>query len=320
MVLQRIRRSVGGLQTPGAGLATGALAATSKGVSDPAPFDRDAVRRHRIRAEARLDRVAPILDEAAARLVDRLDDMTRRFEHALDLGGRRSVAPLLRARGIETTCLDLARARDPAAPGLTAIGDEERLPFAEGAFDLVVASLSLHWVNDLPGALIQIRRCLRPDGLFLASLPVLDTLGPLRRALFEAESALRDGVSPRVSPFPELRDCAGLLQRAGFALPVADLETIALEYGDGLALLRDLRDAGESNAIRLRDRRIPPRALIPLALARLSADPAAARPDGRIAMPLRMAVMTAWSPSPAQPRALAPGQFATPLADVLERP
>ena len=134
------------------------------------------------------------------------------------------------------------------APAVAA--DEEWLPFAPASFDLVVASLSLHWVNDLPGALIQLRQALRPDGLLLASLPALGTLAELRTALTEAEAALTGGAAPRVSPFPDLRDCAGLLQRAGFALPVADVDDIRLLYADPLALLRDLRAAGEANAVR----------------------------------------------------------------------
>ena len=119
--------------------------------------------------------------------------------------------------------------------------------------DLVVASLSLHWVNVLPGALIQLRQALRPDGLLLASVPALGTLAELRRALTEAEAALTGGASPRVSPFPDLRDCAALLQRAGFALPVADVEEITLLYADRLALLREQRAAAEANAVWLRE-------------------------------------------------------------------
>ena len=152
----------------------------------------------------------------------------------------------------------------------------------------MVANLSLHWVNDLPGALIQLRHALRPDGLLLASLPALGTLDELRRALTEAEAALTGGAAPRVSPFPDLRDCAGLLQRAGYVLPVADVEMIRLRYADPLALLQDLRAAGETNAVRLRDRRIPPRDLFPAALAALPEE------DGRVGVTLRMAVMTGW--------------------------
>ena len=272
-----------------------------------APFDRRAVRLHRERAAARVDQVRPILDEAADRLLDRLDDVARRFDAALDLGGRGAVAPRLAARGIGTVVsLDLATAMARQAGGLAVAGDEERLPFRNGAFDLVIASLSLHWVNDLPGALIQIRRVLRPDGLFLASIPVLDTFRPLRSALVDAETALHGGASPRVSPFPELRDGASLLQRAGFALPVA--------YADPFGLLRDLRDAGETNAIALRDRRVPSRHLFPVALA------AASDHTGALPVALRLGMLTGWAPAATQPKPLERGAFRTKLTDVFGDP
>jgi SAM-dependent methyltransferase len=253
-------------------------------------FDRGAVRRHRERAAGSVERVADILRDAAERLLDRLDDTTRRFGHALDVGGRGITAKLLRARGIDTVACDLAPAMAALSGAPAVAADEEWLPFAPASFDLVVASLSLHWVNDLPGALIQLRRALRPDGLLLASLPALGTLGELRTALTEAEAALTGGAAPRVSPFPDLRDCAALLQRAGFVLPVADAEEIRVLYADPLALLRDLRAAGETNAVALRDRRVPPRALFPQALAAL------ARQDGRVCATLRLAVLTGWAP------------------------
>src|SRR5580704_8835350 len=208
-------------------------------------FDRAAVRRHRDRAAATVDGVAEVLRDAAGRLLDRLDDTTRRFSQALDVGGRGVVAPLLRARGIEVVSCDLSPSMAALNGGSAVAADEEFLPFAPASFDLVVASLSLHWVNDLPGALIQMRLALRPEGLLLASLPALGTLGELRRALTEAEAALTGGAAPRVSPFADLRDCAALLQRAGFVLPVADAEELRLLYADPFALLRDLRSAGE---------------------------------------------------------------------------
>jgi len=256
-------------------------------------FDRTAVRRHRDRAARSVGQVADVLRDAAERLLDRLDDTTIRFSQALDVGGRGVVAPMLRARGIETVSCDLSPAMAAVNPGPVVAANEEFLPFAPASFDLIVANLSLHAVNDLPGALIQLRQALKPDGLFLASIPALGTLTELRSALTEAEAAVTGGVSPRVSPFPELRDCAGLLQRAGFAVPVADMEEISLHYADPFALLRDLRAAGETNTVRLRDRRIPPRTLFPMALAALPVV------NGRAAVSLRMAVMTGWAPAAA---------------------
>ncbi|WP_264714622.1 methyltransferase domain-containing protein [Limobrevibacterium gyesilva] len=279
--------------------------------ADMTVFDRRAVRRHRDRAAASVQDVADILHDAAERLLDRLDDISRRFTRALDVGGRGVVAPMLRARGIETICCDLSPAMAARAGAPAVAADEEFLPFAPGSFDLVVASLSLHWVNDLPGTLIQLRMALKPDGVLLASLPALGTLAELRRALTAAEAEITGGASPRVSPFPDLRDCAGLLQRAGFALPVADAEDIRLLYADPLALLRDLRAAGETNAVALRNRRIPPRALFPAALAALP------QTDGRIPATLRLAMLTGWAPAPTQPQPLKRGSARISLADAL---
>ncbi len=280
----------------------------------PLLFDRRAVRAHRTRAASRCARVAPILEEAAAWLLDRLDDTTRRFTAALDLGGRGIVAPLLRARGIATVACDLSPRMAALSGGPAVAADEEWLPFAPASFDLVVASLSLHWVNDLPGTLIQLRRALRPDGLLLASLPAAGTLASLRAALAEAEVALCGGLAPRVAPFPDLRDCAGLLQRAGFALPVADLEEIALDYAAPMALLADLRAAGESNALAERSRRVPPRGVFARALARL------AGADGRLKVVLPMAMLTGWAPAPGQPQPARRGSGQVSLADVLRSP
>jgi len=274
-------------------------------------FDRGALRRRRARAAATVGHVAPILRDAAEWLLDRLYDTTRRFSRALDIGGRGIVAPLLRARGIDTVSCDLAPAMAALNPAPYLAADEEALPFAAGSFDLVVASVSLHAVNDLPGALIQLRRVLRPDGLLLASLPAVGTLGELRTALAEAEAALSGGVAPRVSPFPDLRDCAGLLQRAGFALPVADIEDIRLLYAEPFALLRDLRLAGEANVLRQRHRAVPHRLLFPAALASLP------REEGRVPVTLRLAMLTGWAPAATQPQPLRPGSAAMRLADAL---
>ncbi len=272
-------------------------------------FDRRAVRLHRDRAAGRVEQVAPVLAEVAERLLDRLDDTTRQFTRALDLGGRGQVAPRLRARGIETVSCELS----PAMARLdgAVVGDPEWLPFAPGSFDLVVANLSLHLVNDLPGALIQLRAAMRPDGLLLASMPALGTLGELRSALAEAEAEITGGASPRVSPFAGLADCAALLQRAGFALPVADADSLTLLYTDPFQLLRDLQAAGESNAVALRDRRIPSRVLFPAALARLPLQ------DGRAQATLRLAMMTGWAPGPSQPQPIARGSARTSLAEAL---
>jgi SAM-dependent methyltransferase len=221
------------------------------------------------------------------------------------------VAPLLRARGIAVVSCDLSPKMAGLNGGLSVAADEEFLPFAPASFDLVVANLSLHAINDLPGALIQLRHALKPDGLFLASLPVLGTLDRLRAALTEAEAELSSGASPRVAPFPDLRDGAALLQRAGFALPVADAEEIELRYATPFNLLRDLQAAGESNAIIARSRHVPPRALFPMAVAATTAE------DGTLSARLRLAMLTGWAPSANQPKPLKPGSAQVSLAQVL---
>jgi len=257
-------------------------------LSDAEIFDKNAVRRHRDRAAGTIHTVLPVLDELADRLLDRLDDTNRRFKTALDLGGRGSIGPKLAARGMTVVSADLS----PLLAGRGDLGvaaDPEFLPFGAAKFDLIIAHLSLHWVNDLPGALIQLRRSLQPEGLFLASMPALGTLGALRTALLEAEEMLTGAVNPRISPYPDLRDCAGLLQRAGFSLPVADVEDIEFLYANPLALLHELRAAGETNAVLARRRKIPPRALFPTALAALPMR------EGRYVAKLRMAIMTGWA-------------------------
>lgn len=279
----------------------------------PVIFDRKAVKAHRTRSARLQTSVMPILDAAADILMDRLDDVTRHFTCALDLGGRGVMAQRLTARGIPVISSDLSRAMAACAPEHAICADEETLPFAPHSFDLVTASLSLHWINDLPGTFSQICRILKPDGLFLASMPILPTLRPLRQALDDAELALCDGISPRVSPLPTQQSCAHLLQRAGFALPVVDTEKLDLRYRSLMALLRDLRAAGETNALALRSKTVPPRLLFPAAAAELNPDQA-----DTFAMPLHMAILTAWAPSPTQQKPLKPGAFTHTLESVLD--
>jgi SAM-dependent methyltransferase len=183
-------------------------------------------------------------------------------------------------------------ARRAPAPNL--VCDAEALPFRSHAFDLVLSNLLLHWTNDLPGALLQLRHALKPGGLLLASLFGGETLGELGGALMEAELEQEGGASPRVSPFADLRDLGGLLQRAGFREPVADGDRIAVTYADAHALMRDLRLMGESNALIERRRGMTRRATLARAaeLYRLR-HPA---PDGRIAASFQIMTLTAWAP------------------------
>jgi len=286
--------------------------------SDMQVFDRRAVRAHRDRAAPGMPGHDFLFREAADRLADRLLDFKRAFPRALDLGCRGGIlAEVLRGRGgIEVLVqADLSLAMARGARGLCLVADEEALPFAPESFDLVLSVLDLHWVNDLPGTLLQIRRCLKPDGLFLASMLGGDTLSELRDVLLAAEAEVEGGASPRISPFAELRDAGALLQRAGFALPVADSERIAVTYADALALMRDLRGMGESNAIYERRRSFSRRATLARAAA-LYAERHAPVP-GRIEASFEVLTLTGWRPHESQQQPLRPGSARNRLATKL---
>ncbi|MGH6932391.1 MAG: methyltransferase domain-containing protein [Dongiaceae bacterium] len=284
-------------------------------------FDRPLVRRHRERAAPNLSAHDFLFRETAKRLADRLDDVTRKFPLALDLGchGGELAAAIDGHGGVErlVQCdLSPAMARRAARNGRpTLAADEEALPFATGGFDLILSNLSLHWVNDLPGCLSQIRSCLKPDGLFLACLLGGGTLGELRQALTEAELAETGGVGPRISPFTDLRDAGGLLQRAGFALPVVDSDTITVSYPDIGRLLRDLRGMGETNTVKARSGRPLRRSILARAdehyRQRFGGD------DGRLPATFRIIYLTAWAPHESQQQSLRPGSAKTRLAEAL---
>jgi SAM-dependent methyltransferase len=264
-------------------------------------FDRRVWRLRRDRAAGR---VAFLHDEVAERLVDRLDLVNRDFPATVDLGAGNGTLTRALARRTGSRLLIAAEPAErllSAAPAPRVRADPEFLPFRDASLDLVASCLVLHWCGDLPGALIQIRRALKPDGLLLAALLGGSTLVELRTALFEAELAEEGGVSPRVSPTVELGDAAVLLQRAGFAMPVADSETITVTYPDMLALLHDLRGMGETNALAAR-RPYLRRAT----LARAAAIYAErfANPDGRLRATFEVLFLTGWAPHPdhAQPR------------------
>ncbi|MEE8246062.1 MAG: methyltransferase domain-containing protein [Alphaproteobacteria bacterium] len=281
-------------------------------------FDRGAVRRHRERASPRFAGHRFLVAEVAERLADRLSDVTREFAAALDLGchsGELSTA--LKGRGgiRRLVQADLSEAMVRRASGLRLVCDEELLPFAPASFDLILSVLSLHWVNDLPGALAQIARCLKPDGLFLAALLGGETLHELRQALITAELEEEGGASPRVSPFVELRDAGQLLQRAGLALPVVDSDTITVTYGDALELMAELRGMGESNAVLDRRHGLTRRATL-LRAAELYRE-LYADGDGRLPATFQVLTLTAWAPHESQQKALAPGSARSLLAEAL---
>ncbi len=291
--------------------------------SPPDPFDRCAHRAHRARAARTLPAHDFLFDEVGSRLLDRLDDIRRDFTNVLDLSCRGgALATALRARGpadglvVQADLAPQMAAAARRANGLPAVAaDEEWLPFKEASLDLVISNLGLHWVNDLPGALVQIRRVLKPDGLFLATLFGAGTLETLRSVLMEAEIEVEGGASPRVSPFAEVRDGGDLLSRAGFALPVADNETLRVSFADPLALMRDLGAMGESTSAHARRKTFSRRATLALAAARYPR-----QPDGRIEAEFGIITLTAWAPGPGQQQPLRPGSATARLADHLGTP
>jgi len=283
------------------------------------PFDRRLLRLRRDRAADRLTDHRFLFREVAARLIERLDDIKRRFPLALDLGCHTGeVRQVLQSRSdIETlvqTDLSSAMARQAAdGSGLALAADEEALPFAPASFDLVLSSLSLHWVNDLPGALFQIHQILKPDGLFLAAMLGGGTLAELRSAFVEAELAKQGGAGSHVAPFADVRDAGNLLQRAGFALPVADAETITVTYPDIFALMRDLRGMGETYAGTAHTPLHRDSVLRAAEIYRSNYTD----DDGRIRASFEVIYLTAWAPHESQPKALKPGSAGARLAEAL---
>jgi NADH dehydrogenase [ubiquinone] 1 alpha subcomplex assembly factor 5 len=309
---------------PGQGrlpLPAATLSPYIRAVSLPDPllvFDRATLRDRRERAARDWRECAFLKREIAGRLVERLDDVRRTFPLALDLGchGDEIAAALAERKAVgHLVRTDLSFSFARGARGPAVVADEEALPFAAGRFDLVVSAMDLHWVNDLPGTLIQIRRILKPDGLFLGAMLGGGTLWQLRQSLAAAESEIEGGLSPRVSPFADLRDAAGLLMRAGFALPVADSETIEVEYSNALALMRELGAMGESNLIAERRRGFTRRATL-LRTAEIYAE-RFAQPSGRIAASFEVLFLHGWAPDESQPKPIKPGSAAHRLAEAL---
>ena len=285
-------------------------------------FDRSLLRHRRAQAARRLADHDFLFTHVAERLAERLDDIARTFARGLDLGchggevaralGHRQPAELF----VQCDPAE-AMARLAGSTGRPAVAaDEDGLPFVEESFDLVISNLSLHWVNDLPGALIQVNRALRADGLFLGAMLGGNTLHELRRVLIEAELAVAGGASPRLSPFAALRDAAGLLQRAGFALPVADSETVTATYANAFRLIADLRGMGETNAALNRNPAPPPRALWAEVARRY--DDLFADAEGRIPATFQVIYLIGWAPHDSQQKPLRPGSARASLAAALD--
>jgi len=288
-------------------------------------FDRQLLRARRLRAAA-LGPSTFLIERVAEELSDRLAAVLRRFECTVDLGtptdavrrvlaGSGKVGTIIAADALAGVA-PFSLPRSPGRAGELAVAaDEEALPFRDGSLDLVVSALALELVNDLPGTLIQIRRALKPDGLLLAALAGGDTLTELRQAFAAAEAEIEDGISPRVAPFADVRELGALLQRAGFALPVTDVDRLTVRYASPIALLHDLRRMGATNALVERRRRPLKRALLARMMeiygARFS------DPDGRIRATFEIVWLSGWAPHASQQKPLAPGSARHRLADAL---
>jgi NADH dehydrogenase [ubiquinone] 1 alpha subcomplex assembly factor 5 len=275
------------------------------------PFNRFSVRRHRDRAAAGFADVSFLKAAMAQIIAERLADVNRRFERALDLGCH-SGWPEARVAGSVVSC-DLSAAMLGKASGPKLVCDEEALPFAPASFDLAVSAGSLHWVNDLPGCLVQLRAILKPDGFFIATLVGGDSLHELRGCLLQAEADILEGARPRVSPMVDVRDAGALLQRAGFAMPVAEVDRVTASYADPLMLLHELRAMGESSA--LSDTAPLRRDVLLRACALYRAGHSDA--DGRVRATFAFITMAGWAPAPDQPKPLRPGSAKARLADAL---
>ncbi len=284
----------------------------------PRIFNRMLVTKRRDRAARRASDVDFLRIEAAERLGERLDDVTHTFPLAALIGnGRGHLANALKGRaGIEqAVTLDLSPAQASAAGGLSICAEEEWLPLKEQHFDLIASTMSLHWVNDLPGALVQINRALKPDGFFVANLIGGETLTELRQSLLAAESAIGSGVAPRVSPFMDVRTAGSLLQRAGFALPVTDVDRITVTYDNPANLITDLRQMGGTNALADTHKGAMRRDVLMAALDHYQEH--FHDDDGRVRATVDLITLTGWAPHESQPKPLRPGSAKMRLADAL---
>jgi len=284
----------------------------------PVIFDRALLAQRRARAAGAMASADFLLKEVAADFADRLAMIKRDFARAVDLGGHTGLVADAIGRLANVGMVirtERCEALLAGRPGAKLVCDEELLPFAPESLNLVVSGLTLQWVNDLPGTLAQIAAALKPDGLFLAALLGGDTLYELRQALTAAESETRGGASPRVSPFIEVRELGALLQRAGFALPVADTDRLTARYADMFELMGELKAMGATNVLSERSRVPLPRGVL-LRAAEIYAERFAGT-DGRIPATFEIVTATGWRPHDSQQKPLRPGSARMRLADAL---
>lgn len=271
----------------------------------PIVFDRAARRKHLARRAARLPAHDFLWREGAALIGEAMALMRADFPCIAELMPRtHHLTAVLQAR--PGTCRVITPSQVQH--------DAEWLPFAENSLDAIASNMSLHAVNDLPGVLVQARRALRPDGLFIATLPGAESLRELRQVFAETEIALRGGITPRIAPFPELREMGHVLQRAGFALPVVDSVTLTITYPDLFALMHELRGAGEANTLQHRLRHFTGRGFFAQAAAWYAAQHGDAQ---GIRVSAEILTLTAWKPAPSQQRPARRGSGARGLGEAL---
>jgi len=265
-------------------------------------FDRTLVRRRQRRGAENPDTLY-LFQEGAAGLKERLLDIHRDFHQVLAFG------PMADSKLLKKEPKKMVRAGPVNM-------DEEGLPVAPKSFDLILSNLTLHWVNDLPGALVQARRALREDGVFLAAMLGGETLKELRESLLQGELETSGGASPRVSPFADVRDAGDLLARAGFAMPVADMETLSVSFEHPLVLMKELRAMGENNALAGRLKTFTRRDTLEKAADYYTRN--FSDQEGRIRATFQFIYLTGWAPGPNQPKPLRPGSATVTLKDALK--
>jgi len=282
----------------------------------PLVFDRSLLAARRARVEA-LGPATFLIDRVAEDFADRLAAVLRQFPIAVDLGTPTdAVRRVLAASGKAATIVALGPTTGVfAQAGLSVIADEEALPLGDASVDLLVSGLALQFVNDLPGTLIQVRRALKPDGLLMAALLGGETLMELRQAFAEAEAEVEGGVSPRVAPFVDVRELGALLQRAGFALPVTDVDRVIVRYESVFGLVHDLRRMGATNML-IERRRTPLRRMTLLRMAEIYMN-RFADADGRVRATFDIVWLSGWAPHESQQQPLKPGSAQVRLADAL---
>jgi SAM-dependent methyltransferase len=283
----------------------------------PQIFDRRLLCLRRARCFGDKSQADFLLEHVAREITDRLEATNRQFENAIAYnaaGGALAAAIHASGKADHVVTADLCPSQAPAGGDVAVVYDEEALPFGGAGIGLIVSALMMHWANDLPGALVQARRALRPDGLFLGALFGADTLHELRSAFLAADAELSGGAGPRIAPFADVRDLGSLMQRAGFALPVVDADRLTVRYNSAFDLMADLRAMAATNVMAARTRHTG-RQLFSR-MAEIYHD-TYAHADGRIPATFNIVYLSGWAPHDSQQQPLKPGSARQRLADAL---